>query len=100
MRPMHGPFPPPSAAEAADRAAADAARHAVQGVLGTLRVAQALVTCRRSVDLAGLDVTVGVLCAQILDLAPGLGSALRPSLIELAAHVDSLRGQIEQAANS
>jgi len=78
------------------------ARRLAAGIASTLRMARALATAGRSIDLTGLDGIVGVLCAQILDIAPGLAPALaqtmRSRLIEIAAQLDTLQGLMERDA--
>ncbi len=50
----------------------------------TICIARALVEHGRTVDLAGLDRGVGLLCAKTLDLAPEAGRTARPHLVSLA----------------
>jgi len=42
------------------------------------------------VDLAGLDHTVGLLCAKALDLAAAHGRAARAGLVALLTEIDAL----------
>jgi hypothetical protein len=56
----------------------------------TLRVARALVESHRPVDLAGLQDTIGRLCAASLDLPREEGRALRPQLAAVLADLDAL----------
>ena len=56
----------------------------------TVCIARALVDHGRTVDLAGLDRGVGLLCAKALDLPPASGRLLRPHLLALLAQADSL----------
>ena len=63
-------------------------------VLGTVRLAEKLVSADRHVDLAGLDEMVGVLCARALDLPREAGLRLRPKLCTLAAALDGLGDQL------
>lgn len=80
------PLPPPRPGETpAERAAAQA-----RALLGTLRTASALVAARREIELAGLDNSVGRLCAASLDLPREEGLAMRPLLAELLAELDGL----------
>ena len=55
-----------------------------------LRMAHALVTRGRNVDLTGLERQIGLLCAKTLDLPPEDGRELRPVLINLLADLDAL----------
>ncbi|GAN78262.1 hypothetical protein [Acidisphaera rubrifaciens] len=59
-----------------------------EGLARTLRIAEALHTARRHIDLAGLDDLVGRLCARALDLPPEQGRTLRPSLVALCEQAD------------
>ncbi len=95
---MPDAFPMLTDADAADRLATQAVEQAAQTLIGTLRVAQALVGCRRVVDLTGLDGAVGVLCAHILDLAPQAARSLQPTLVELLAGLDRLEQLMQRAA--
>ncbi len=57
---------------------------------GVLRMAASLVAAGRVVDLAGLQDSVGRVCAGCLDLSPEQGRAMRPMLIGLAQEVERL----------
>jgi hypothetical protein len=85
--------------EMPDRKAAESLRQAARTLMGTLRVAQALVDCNRTVDLTGLDGAVGVLCAQILDLPPNHARALRAELLVLQADLDQLDAVMQRTAD-
>ncbi len=63
---------------------------AIDGAEATLRIASALASAGRVLDLAGLDVEIGKLCASLLDLPPDHGRALRPRLIGIAVEMDRL----------
>ena len=78
-----------------DEAAFDA--DAIQTVLAmaeglgrTMCIARTLVEHGRTVDLAGLDRGVGLLCAKSLDLPPDAGRAVRPTLAALLEEADRL----------
>jgi hypothetical protein len=60
------------------------------GVTQTLGVARGLVEGGRSVDLAGLEDQVGLVCAKALDLPPAEGRTMRGELVALLARVDAL----------
>ena len=62
----------------------------VEAACGTLRMARALVEARRPVDLAGLQDSIGRLCAASLDLPPEQGRAMRPQLAAVLAELDAL----------
>lgn len=57
-------------------------------------VAQAMCASGRPVDLAGLDRSVGLLCAKALDLPPEQGRLIRVELASLAEAVEALSGVI------
>ncbi len=71
----------------------------VAGMRETLRVARALVAARRCVDLAGLDGMAGSLCAQVLDLPPDQGRAMRLTLLSLQAEADALLAALREQAD-
>ena len=64
----------------------------------TLRLARAMASSGRPVELSGLDEQVGLLCAKALDLPPEQGTALRPALISLLADLDALHGVLARHA--
>lgn len=55
-----------------------------------VRMARALATANRTVDLVGLEHLIGVLCAQTLDLPPVEGRVLRALLEALLAECEAL----------
>lgn len=56
----------------------------------TVQMAAGLAGGGRRVDLAGLDHTVGLLCAKALDLAAAHGRAARAGLVALLTEIDAL----------
>lgn len=60
-------------------------------------VAIGLAAAGRAVDLEGLDTSTGLLCAQVLDLAPSAGSSLRPALCKLQVRLDELSARLASA---
>jgi len=62
----------------------------IDDLLKTIAVATAPTKSGRRVDLAGLDQSVGVLCAKTLDLMPDEGRKLRASLLDLLRALDAL----------
>ncbi len=64
----------------------------------TLRTSEALLRTARAVDLRGLDVEVGRLCAASLDLPPDQGKILRQSLAELLDRLDALQAALPLGA--
>jgi len=80
--------------------AADIARLRARAgaLLGTLRMADALVTGGRDIDLTGLDEQVGRLCAASLDLPPEGGHAMRADLIALRDEMDVLSRAMRERA--
>jgi hypothetical protein len=68
------------------------------GVTHMLGVALSLVEVGRSVDLAGLEEQIGLLCAKALDLPPDEGRAIRIELIALLARVEALSVALRHAS--
>ena len=64
----------------------------------TICVARVLVEHGRTIDLAGLDRGVGLLCAKALDLQPAAGRNVRPHLLSLLAQADSLTEALRACA--
>ena len=62
------------------------------GLAKTVRIAKALLQSGRTIDLSGLDVMIGLLCARALDLPPEHGRAVRPELMTLRKETDALIG--------
>jgi len=78
---------------------------AVRALAGELtsmvEVARALAAAGRTVDLAGLDARIGLLCAKSLDLPPDEGRRMRPRLIALSGSMQALsRALADRAAPS
>lgn len=67
-----------------------AVRELAEELTRMIAVAHALVDAGRSIDLAGLDGQIGLLCAKTLDLPQNDGQRARPRLIALAASVEAL----------
>ena len=84
MDKAHDPWPPPPHDPAAGQQAL------AEQVQRTVAIARALAASGRPVDLAGLDQTVGLLCAKTLDLPPDQGRLARPILAAILAEVDHL----------
>ncbi len=61
-----------------------------EGLMRTMLIARLLVANGRTVDMAGLDRGVGLLCAKSLDLSPEGGRNVRPHLVNLLAELDAL----------
>ena len=68
----------------------DAVRALAEELTKIIEVAHALVDAGRTIDLAGLDSQVGLLCAKTLDLLPDEGRRARPRLIALSSSVEAL----------
>jgi hypothetical protein len=75
----------------ADRTRIGRARSLAGGVMTTIRLSRALVDTGRSVDLAGLESVVGLLCAKALDLQPEQGREMVPELSAMLQELDGLR---------
>ena len=56
----------------------------------SLRLARALAGQNRPVDLAGMQDSIGLLCAKALDLSPAEGRTLRIALVALRMELDQL----------
>ena len=61
-----------------------------EGLARTICIARVLVENGRTVDMAGLDRGVGLLCAKALDLPIEAGRELRPHLAALLTAVGQL----------
>ena len=61
-----------------------------EGLARTICIARILVEHGRTVDLAGLDRGVGLLCAKALDLPVEAGRTIRSHLAALLAEADVL----------
>lgn len=75
------------------------ADEAVRRVAATIAVATGLASTGRDVDLAGIEVATGRLCAQVLDLAPDEGSRLRPALCSLDQSLVALAKMIRDGSD-
>ena len=71
-------------------AALGAVTNLASALARTVCVARALVDNGRSVDIAGLERGVGLLCAKALDLPYEQGKAVRPHLVALFNEVEGL----------
>ncbi len=72
----------------------DRARLLAGSLCNTVRLSNALAGARRHVDLAGLDATVGLLCAKALDLDPAQGRMLLPELSVILDELAMLSGTL------
>ena len=61
-----------------------------EGLRRSLRLARALAGQNRPVDLAGMQDSIGLLCAKALDLTPAEGRTLRIALVALRMELDEL----------
>jgi hypothetical protein len=82
--------PPTTDNRFADDFAFQAASRRADAALATLRIARGLAAGRRCIDLAGLDLDIGRLCAASLDLAPEQGRLIRQRLVAVLAELDAL----------
>ena len=69
-----------------------------EGLGRTICIARALVENGRSVDLAGLEHGVGLLCAKALDLPAETGRTVRPHLLSVLAESDALTASLRHHA--
>ena len=84
-------FPWPCAAPSPQ----DVARQQLERLSASVAVASGLAAAGRQIDLTGLDAVAGVLCAQVLDLSPQEGAAIRPALVALNGRMAALAGTIQ-----
>ena len=84
--PGHVPFD----SAAFDAEAAQAVIAMSEGLGRTICIARTLVENGRTVDLAGLDRGVGLLCAKALDLPMVAGRTIQPHLLALLSEAESL----------
>lgn len=73
-----------------DAAALQTAVGMTEGLARTVCIARVLVENGRTVDMAGLDRGIGLLCAKALDLPAKAGRELRPHLSALLSAVNQL----------
>jgi hypothetical protein len=76
------------------------ARRLAAAIASTLRMARALATAGRSIDLSGLDGAVGLVCAKSLDLPPDEGGQMRDTLIALLQELDTLGDALQARTDS
>jgi hypothetical protein len=60
-----------------------AAHASLRRLSASIAVANGLASSGRAIDLVGLEAVTGLFCAQVLDLEPAEGSALRPAIAAL-----------------
>lgn len=68
------------------------------GLQQSLRLARALAGQYRSVELEGLQESIGMLCAKALDLKPEEGRILRVALVALREELDQLSATLRARA--
>lgn len=73
-----------------DRARLAQIREMALGLSRMMELALILARSGRKIDLAGLDRSIGPLCAQALDLPPELGRELVPVLQQQIAALDQI----------
>ena len=78
----------------------DIARQQLERLSASVAVASGLAATGRLIDLAGLDAIAGVLCAQVLDLSPHDGAAIRPALVALNHRMATLAGTLRASTAS
>jgi hypothetical protein len=69
-------------------------------LIRTMSVARGLVRGGRTLDLAGIEDGVGLLCAQALDLPSDQGQALTGLLCEVRAELDGLEAALDEARDA
>lgn len=60
----------------------------------TIAVARAFASTGRQLDMAGLEGSVGLLCAKTLDLPPDQGRTARAGLAAILAELDQLSAAV------
>ena len=73
-----------------------AAQDSLQQAMTMIGVASGLAASGRKVDLTGLESIAGTLCAQVLDLPPADGAALRPAMLDLYEKLTTLADVIRR----
>ena len=92
------PVPFPILPVAEDNSDKERRVHELAGrLMRTIGVARALVRGGRTLNLAGMDDGVGLLCAQALDLPAARGRAMLPQLTAVLAEIDALSGALREA---
>ena len=71
-----------------------AAQASLKRLQSAIAIASGLVVSGRSVDLTGLESVAGLLCAQVLDLPPEDGRAIRPSLVSVQESIAGLAASL------
>ena len=74
------------------------AQDSLKRISASVAVASGLATAGRSVDLSGLEIATGLLCAQVLDLDPVEAAALRPTVAALSENVGTLIEKLRLSA--
>ena len=82
--------------DAMDAQAAAQVAELADGVGRMISVARALAEGGRQVELDGLDRHIGLLCAKVLDLPPGLARSQRIRLLTLRTELDGLSAVVRQ----
>ena len=75
-----------------------AAHESLDRLQVTLALAISLAIAGRTVDLSGLEADTGLLCAQVLDLPPSEGQALRPALLAVHTSIKRLIASLQVKA--
>ena len=83
-----------------DADAIQAAIAMAEGLARMMCIARILVENGRTIDLAGLDRGVGLLCAKALDLPVTGGRAVRPSLVAVLSQADTLHEALRDQAEA
>lgn len=75
-----------------------AAGTSMRRLAAAIAVATGLASTGRTIDLHGIDGLAGILCAQMLDLAPAEAMALKPNLVALEQDVASLMAMLQTSS--
>ncbi len=74
-----------------------AAQVSLRRLSASIALASGLAASGRTIDLGGLEAITGLLCAQVLDLDPAEGSALRPAIVALNDNIGALIATLKLA---
>ena len=83
-----------------DADAIQAAIAMADGLARMICIARILVENGRTIDLAGLDRGIGLLCAKALDLPVDAGRLVRPSLLAVLGEADRLHEALQSQAGA
>jgi hypothetical protein len=80
-----------------ERGAGGGVAEAIAATAAMLRLAEGMATAGRTVDLAGLEDRIGLVCARALDLPAEDGARVRVALVALLRDLDALGVALRRA---